>query len=298
MRKKNQHAIIYAILAATLYALSSPCAKLLLKVVPVTMMAAFLYLGAGIGMSMVGIMYHITGKPRGEDRLTVKEKPYIIAMILLDILAPILLMIGLSKTTAANASLLNNFEIVATALVAFIIFKEVISKRLWIAILLVTVSCMLLSFEDSSSFSFSYGSLFILMACVCWGFENNCTRKLSKKDPIQIVVIKGLCSGTGSLLIAGIIGETIPKVKFILLILLLGFVAYGLSIYFYVLAQRYLGAAKTSAFYAVAPFLGALLSLVIFQEIPSATFIIAVIIMIIGAYYAATDRSWKEIRKP
>ncbi|MGB4659060.1 MAG: DMT family transporter [Mobilitalea sp.] len=297
MKRKNQRSVIYAILAATLYALSSPCAKLLLRVVPVTMMAAFLYLGAGIGMGVIGIMYHISGKQRGEDKLTVKETPYIIAMIVLDILAPILLMAGLARTTAANASLLNNFEIVATSLIAFIIFKEVISKRLWIAIFLVTASCMLLSFEDIGSFSFSYGSLFVLVACICWGFENNCTRKLSKKDPLQIVVIKGLCSGTGSLLIAVIIGESIPKVGFIFLILLLGFFAYGLSIYFYVMGQRYLGAAKTSTFYAVAPFLGAVMSLVIFREMPGVTFLIAVVIMMIGAYYAATDRMQKEISK-
>ncbi len=147
----------------------------------------------------------------------------------------------------------------------------------------------MLSVEDVSCFHFSIGSLFVLMACICWGMENNCTRRLSSADPLEIVVIKGLCSGTGSVLIGLVIGEDFPAFPDILKIMLLGFVAYGLSIYFYVYAQRDLGAAKTSAYYAVAPFIGVLLSFVIFQEIPGIPFFIALIIMITGTWMINRD---------
>lgn len=198
-------------------------------------------------------------------------------------------MVGLTMTTAANASLLNNFEIVATSIIALCIYKEKITKRLWIAIVLVTSSSMILSVQDVSSFSFSIGSIFVLLACICWGFENNCTRMLSSKDPLQIVVIKGFFSGLGSLIIALFLGERVTNILYIGFALILGFVAYGLSIFFYIHAQRNLGAAKTSTYYALAPFVGSFLSLIIFKEIPTVSFIIALIIMIIGAYFASTE---------
>ena len=248
------------------------------------MMAAFLYLGAGLGMAAYKLLGRMTGKAEKEQRLTKKELPYTIGMVLLDIAAPIALMIGIKRTSAANASLLNNFEIVATSIIALAIFREKISGKLWLGIGLVSVSSIILSVEDISSVSFSAGSLFVLLACLCWGFENNCTRSLSSKDPVEIVVIKGLFSGGGSLVIALVVGESFPAVPQLLMALCLGFVAYGLSIVFYIFAQRELGAAKTSAYYAVAPFIGVALSLIIFRDAPSASFIIALIVMIIGTW--------------
>lgn len=282
-------AILWAVLAAALYALNSPVSKLLLDKISPTMMAAFLYLGAGIGLTIVRLVQRGMGKDQKEKPLTRKDLPYTIGMVVLDIAAPIFLMIGLTRTTAANASLLNNFEIVATSVIALCIFKEAISKRLWAAIVLVTISSIVLSVKDMSSFSFSFGSIFVLLACVCWGFENNCTRMISNKDPLQIVVIKGFGSGIGSLVIALALGEYIPNGIYVICALLLGFVAYGLSIFFYIYAQRYLGAAKTSAYYALAPFIGVALSLVIFREVPTASFVIALLIMIAGTYLASTD---------
>ena len=276
--------IFYAIMAAALYALNAPVSKLLLQNVPPTMMAGFLYLGAGVGMAAMGFVRSKAGHGKREVRLTPKDLPYTLGMVALDIAAPIFLMIGLTRTSAANASLLNNFEIVATSIIALLVFKEKIGKKLWIAIGLITLSSILLSVDDASSLQFSFGSLFVLAACVCWGLENNCTRCLSKSDPLEIVVIKGFGSGIGSVVIGLVVGESLPVGSDILKILLLGFVAYGLSIYFYVYAQRDLGAAKTSAYYAIAPFIGVLLSLVIFREIPGVMFFIALAIMIAGAW--------------
>lgn len=282
-------AVLWAVLAAALYALNSPISKLLLGKIPPTIMAALLYLGAGIGLSIVRLVQRRMGKGQKEKPLTRKDLPYTIGMVVLDIAAPIFLMIGLTGTTAANASLLNNFEIVATSVIALCIFKETISKRLWGAIVLVTISSLVLSVEDISSFSFSFGSIFVLLACVCWGLENNCTRMISNKDPLQIVVIKGFGSGIGSFVIALVLGEHFSNWGYIVCALLLGFVAYGLSIFFYIYAQRYLGAAKTSAYYALAPFIGAALSLFIFREAPTVSFVAALLIMIAGTYLASTD---------
>jgi drug/metabolite transporter (DMT)-like permease len=139
------------------------------------------------------------------------------------------------------------------------------------------------------SLQFSWGSLFVLLACICWGFENNCTRMLSSKNPAQIVIIKGFGSGIGALVLSFVIGERFFQVGYLLLALILGFVAYGLSIYFYIYAQRDLGAAKTSTYYAVSPFIGAGLSLIIFRESPSLIFIIALAIMAVGTYFASTE---------
>lgn len=282
--------MLYAFVAACLYALSTPFSKLLLEKIPPTFMAAFLYLGAGIGMFLTGKVKKRFEISNNELDLNKKDSPYVIAMIVLDILAPVFLMIGLNQTTASNTALLNNFEIVATALFARSFFRESISNRLWFAIFLITLATMILSVEDSDSFSFSVGSLFVVVATICGGIENNCTRVLSVKNPLQIVVIKGFASGTGALLIA-LFFEKFPTFAwpYLLPALALGFVAYGLSIYFYVSAQRKLGAAKTSAYYAVAPFVGAAFSLLILHEKPGINFLVALIIMGIGTYFASAS---------
>lgn len=285
----NAKAVMFAITAAALYGISSPISKLLLKEVPPTLMAALLYLGAGFGMLFVNLIGSITAKKQEEPKITSKELPYVLGMILLDIAAPVLLLFGLSLTTAANAALLNNFEIAATALIALFIFKEAIGRRMWLAILLITTSSLILTIQDYSSFSFSLGSVFVLLACICWGFENNCTRMLSIKDPKQIVVIKGLGSGIGSLLIAFIGKQFSSNLIYILVTLVLGFVAYGLSIYFYIKAQRDLGAARTSSYYATAPFIGVLISWLLFRDKISFNFVAALVIMLVGAYFAVTE---------
>ena len=277
-----------AILAAALYALNAPFSKELLTHTGPTMMAAFLYLGAGLGL----LLYGLAGKALGHNPvrapLTRKELPYTLAMIALDIAAPIFLMLGLSRTSASNASLLNNFEIVATSLIALLIFKEHISRRLWLAIGLVTLASMILGFEGSGSLTFDVGSLFVLCACLCWGFENNCTRMLSSKSSVQITVIKGCFSGLGSLLVALLLREPLPGLNWILCILLLGFVAYGLSINFYIMAQSHLGAAKTSAFYSIAPFLGVAFSMVL-GERPGVQFYLGLLVMVLATWLMIRD---------
>lgn len=282
-------AIGFALIAAVLYSISTPISKLLLNEISPAFLASLLYLGAGIGMLAVSFIQKLwQPKELREAKLSKEDLPYVIGMILLDIAAPILLMFGLFMTTAANAALLNNFEIVATSLIALLIFREAIDKRLWFSIILIVIASVILTVEDFSSFSFSTGSIFVLLACICWGFENNCTRMLSLKDPVEIVVIKGFGAGLGALIIAYFIGGISGSFFGIGSALLLGFFAFGLSIYFYVLAQRHLGAARTSAFYAAAPFIGVALSFAIFKTELNLSFAAAVLIMILGAYFAAS----------
>lgn len=274
---KKYTATIFAILAAALYAINIPISKILLNQVSPTMMAAFLYLGAGLGLFLYQLL---TRKKESGEPLSKDDLPYTIGMIVLDIAAPILLMLGLQQTNSANASLLNNFEIVATSLIAFFIFKEAISKKLGFAIVLVTIASIALSFEGKGSFDFNAGSLFVLCAASCWGLENNCTRMLSSKSSIQITTIKGIFSGLGSLIVALVVGEPFPALVSILAVLILGFISYGLSINFYIKAQKNLGAAKTSAYYAISPFLGVAFGMLLLQERPGIQFYIGLVIMI------------------
>lgn len=280
-------AVMLALLAAVFYAINTPFSKVLLNNVAPTFMASFLYLGAGVGVGII-YLFHIRKEAKSE-RLIKSDLPYTIGMIALDIAAPIFLMLGISIGSASNASLLGNFEIVATTLIALLIFKEKVTGKLWIAIGFITASSIILSFEVAGSFQFSIGSVFVILATCCWGLENNCTRKISGKSTYEIVFLKGLFSGAGSFIIALIIGERLPQIQHILYAMILGFVAYGLSIFMYIRAQRELGAAKTSAYYAVAPFVGAFLAFVINGEKLTAIYFLGLIFMLIGSALVVYD---------
>ena len=180
---KSSKPILYALGAAALYAINTPLSKLLLSRVPSTLMAAFLYLGAGLG---VGLMYLFHRKKENRSERTGKaDLPYTFGMIVLDILAPIFLMIGINYGSAANASLLGNFEIVATTMIALLAFRETVSKRLWIAVSFITASSIILSFEGRGSFQFSVGSLFVLLATACWGLETTAPAAYPTRAPMR-----------------------------------------------------------------------------------------------------------------
>ena len=284
--KTKHSATLLAILAAALYAINIPLSKILLEQVAPTMMAAFLYLGAGLGLWLLGLL---TGAKEKAEPLTKAELPYTLGMILLDIAAPILLMLGLENCGSANASLLNNFEIVATSAIAFFIFREQLSRRLTLAVALVTLASAILSFEGAGAFRFDSGSLLVLGAACCWGLENNCTRMLSSKSSVQITTIKGIFSGLGSLTVALILGEPLPALIFLGAVLVLGFVAYGLSINFYIQAQASLGAAKTSAYYSIAPFLGVFFGMALLGERPGFRFYLGLAVMIAATVLMVKD---------
>lgn len=284
--------IFYAVLAAALYAVNAPFSKMLLNSAAPAITGSLLYLGAGLG---VGIMYLLRfHKEKADERLTKEDAPYIAAIVLLNIAAQILLMFGIKLGTAANASLLGNFEIVATTAIAFLAFQEKVSARLWGAVALITLASMILSFSGEGTFAFSIGSLLVLGAAACWGLENNCTRKISGKSTFQVVTIKCLGAGTGALAIAKFLQEAVPGVSVILIMMLLGFVAYGLSIFCYIRAQYIVGAAKTSACYALAPFIGVLLSVLFVHETLTFVFAAAFLVMTAGTALIIRDTLSQE----
>lgn len=288
-RRVGGNAAFYALLAAALYGMSAPFSKMLLSEIHPTLLAGLLYLGAGSGMLVWNsIRKQQTGKAP-DAKLTRSDFPYVSGMILLDVAAPIFLMTGLNQTTAESASLLNNFEIVATCLLASLFFRESIGRRMMVAILLIICASIMLSVENVGNLSLSPGSLLVLAACLCWGLENNCTRMLSLKNPLQIVVVKGFGAGMTAVLLFFLFGGVFRFNIMMAYSLLLGFVSYGMSIFFYILSQRHLGAARTSAYYAAAPFIGVILSWIFLGETVNGTFAVALVLMLTGTYVAMTE---------
>lgn len=276
--------IFLALLSALLYAVNIPLSKLLLQSVHPVVMASLLYLGAGIGLAVVSCV----SKQEKQSTLKKEELPFTVLMVVLDIIAPIMLMFGLQKASSSNVALISNFEIVATAIIAFLLFKETISPIMWIAISVITLACILLSL-DASALHFSFGSILVLLACITWGLENNCTKVLSSKNIFQVVILKGIFSGIGSLILVFVFSLNFPTLKLVFGTLLLGFISYGLSIYCYVKSQNSLGAAKTSALYALNPFIGSIVSFIILNERLSDYYLIALLVMLVGTAFLVLD---------
>lgn len=277
--------VVQALLAAFLFGASAPLSKLLLGETSPVLLAALLYLGSGFGLLCVKLMEKTVHDEQKEARLARSDWPWLVGAILAGgVIAPIMLMISLRHAPAATASLLLNFEGVATTLIAAIVFKEAIGRHAWWAIGLITLASILLSTDFTNKWGFSLSALGVLAACIMWGIDNNLTRNISAKDPLVIVIVKGLGAGLVSLIIAVALGNTFPSPGVTLLALLLGSLSYGLSIFLFVHAMRGLGAGRTSALFGTAPLAGILLSFLIFREIPGIFFFIALLVIASGAY--------------
>lgn len=282
-------AMALAILAAALYALMAPVSKLMQASVGPVMEAGLLYVGAGVGMAGIIVAEKMAGHTSSVSSIQRSDLRFVVATVLLDMAAPILLMLGLALTAPQVVSLLNNFEIVATTIIAVVLFREKVSALLVRAIVVITCACLLLSFEGAEALRFTPGALLVLGACVCWGFENNCTASLSERDVRQVVLIKGLGSGAGSLVVSALAGEGLAPLGDCLAVMLLGFFSVGLSVWCYVKAQARLGAARTSAFYATSPFIGALLGMLTTRELPGLQFWVAFALMALGVWLSVQD---------
>ena len=227
--RTNLGFILQALLAALFFGASAPISKLLLGDVPPILMAAFLYLGSGTGISLIKL-YQRASRNQKEAGI---RRPDVIwlagAIVSGGILAPIMLMISLKNTPASTASLLLNFEGVGTTVLALLFFHESISRRALGAIAAITLASIFLSTNFGSDWGMSLGAFGVLLACVLWGLDNNLTRNISAKDPLTIVAWKGLVAGTFSLLLGLALRQQLPTLTVILSILLLGFVSYGLS---------------------------------------------------------------------
>ena len=277
--------MIQAILAAVLFGASTPVAKLLLGEIEPILLAAFLYIGSGIGLTLFGGLRRVIGQPASiEAQVSKTDVPWLIGAVFAGgVAAPILLMFSLRDTPAATASLLLNFEGIATALIAALVFKEALGRRIWLAICCITTASVLLSWNTGGEWGLSVGAVGVLGACVFWGIDNNFTRNISAKDPLAIVAIKGSSAGVFSLILALVLRNPFPDLKIVLGAMLLGSVGYGLSIVLFILAMRSLGAARTSALYGTAPFVGVLLSFLLFRDTPDVLFVISFAIMVVGA---------------
>jgi drug/metabolite transporter (DMT)-like permease len=282
--------VLQAIFAAVLFGASAPLSKVLLGELDPIPLAGFLYLGSGLGaVIMLLVQSKRVQGHQVEARLSRQDIPWLSGAIIAGgIIAPIFLLIGLRITPASTASLLLNFETVATALIAILIFKEAIDKRIFWAIALITLASILLSWS-SEGWGFSPAALLILAACFFWGLDNNFTRNISSKDPLVIVSIKGLIAGSFSLILALILGNSIPKLIVILLALLLGAICYGLSIYLIILSMRHLGSTRAYALFATAPFAGTLLSFILLHDKPLWNFWPGMVIMIAGTWVMISE---------
>jgi drug/metabolite transporter (DMT)-like permease len=294
--RKHSLSILEALLAALLFGASAPLAKLLLGEVEPIPLAAFLYLGSGIGLSCIKLFQRITRQGAGREAAIRKPDYLWLAGAILagGVAAPITLLFSLRNTPAATASLLLCFEGVSTTLIAYFAFKESISQRAWWAIVLITLSSILLSINLKANWGFSLGALGILAACMLWGVDNNFTRNISAKDPLMIVMIKGLGAGSFSLGMAFILGNKIPGAGVILVAMALGCLSYGTSIVLFIHAMRGLGAARTSALFSTAPITGILLSLTLFREIPAWLFLAALPLMVVGTLFLLGEQHEHE----
>jgi drug/metabolite transporter (DMT)-like permease len=289
--KQRFYPYMQALLAAILFGASAPLAKILLGEMDAIPMAGFLYLGSGTGALLLLWFENLRHNGQSvEAHLTRPDIPWLMgAMLAGGVAAPIVLLLGLQSTPASTASLLLNFESVATTLIAALVFKEAVDRRIWWAIALITLASILLSWNTSGGWGISLGALGIMAACFLWGLDNNLTRHISAKNPLIIVAAKGLGAGAFSLMFSLVLGKALPPLIPTLLTMVLGAFSYGLSIYLFILAMRSLGSARTSALFGSAPFVGTLLSVVLLKEMPQGLFWLSAPIMAIGAWLMLSE---------
>jgi drug/metabolite transporter (DMT)-like permease len=280
-----------AIAAAVLFGASAPFAKLLLADASPQMLAGLLYLGSGIGLGVAWLRRRHSADVARESPLTRRDLPWLAGAIVFGgVIGPLLLMIGLSLTPASSASLLLNLEGVFTALLAWFVFHENFDRRIAIGMAAIVAGGVVLSSDGSLTWGGMAGPVAIAAACLCWAIDNNLTQKVSAGDPVQIAMLKGLVAGAFNTTLAFVLGARWPASPRIVAALALGFLSYGVSLVAFVLALRKLGTARTGAYFSTAPFVGALVSLIVFKELPTAMFVVAAGLMAVGVWLHATER--------
>jgi drug/metabolite transporter (DMT)-like permease len=287
--------ITYALLAAILFGASTPFAKLLVEQTAPTTLAGLLYSGSGIGLAIwLVLRLTLRHRPTASVMLPASDLPWLAGAVFMGgIAGPTLLMTGLLYTPASAASLLLNMEGVLTALLAWFVFKEQFDRRIFIGMVLIVVAGLLLSWEQSipagQAPAIPWGAICIAAACLCWAIDNNLTRKISASDAVQIAAIKGLVAGTVNLSVAWWLGLQFPPLSSAVVAGVVGFCGYGLSLVLFVLALRHLGTARTGAYFSVAPFTGAAISLLMLGETPTFLFWLAALLMAAGIWLHLTE---------
>ncbi|MFQ6594558.1 MULTISPECIES: DMT family transporter [Pseudomonas] len=285
--------ILYALAAAALFGASTPLAKSLGLGLSPTLLAGLLYLGSGIGLAGVRCMRDRGWKPSG---LAPSEWPWLLGAIVFGgILGPVALMFGLTRTAGATASLMLNLESVLTAVIAWLVFRENADRRIVLGMLAIVLGGVVLSWSDGGATSQDWtGPFSVALACLCWGIDNNLTRKVSASDALFIAGAKGLIAGWVNCSLALYLGAQLPSAVQLAPLLLVGFLGYGISLVLFVLALRGLGSARTGAYFSTAPFLGAAVALWVMDESVTVAFWIASALMAIGVWLHLTERHAHE----
>jgi drug/metabolite transporter (DMT)-like permease len=281
--------VFHALAAAALFGASTPFAKLLVGQTSPVLLAGLLYLGSGVGLTLLRF-----ARDRGWRRpgLSRAEWPWLLAAIAFGgVLGPVALMFGLTRTPGATASLLLNLEAVLTAVFAWIVFRENAGRRIVAGMAAIVAGGVVLSWPQGGAAANAWpGALAVAGACLCWAIDNNLTRKVSASDALFIAGTKGLVAGVVNCGLALAFGFRLPALAATGQILLVGFLGYGVSLVLFVLALRGLGTARTGAYFSTAPFLGAVISIAMLHETVAPMFWLAAALMAIGVWLHLTER--------
>ena len=290
--------VFYALLAALLFGASTPLAKSLLPQMTPLMLAGLLYLGSGVGLAVYSFLRsRRSNQSRNEAALTRKDAPWLAGAIVAGgVIGPVLLLWGLAATPASSASLLLNLEGVLTALLAWFVFKENFDRRIALGMALIAAGGMSLSWTGRPDTGVPWGSLAIVGACLGWAIDNNLTRKVSAGDPVQIAMLKGLFAGTINTGLALALGAKLPAASSLLATGVVGFFGYGVSLTLFVLALRHIGTARTGAYFSIAPFVGAAISILFLSDTLTVGFIAAAVLMALGVWLHLTEHHGHEHR--
>lgn len=295
---KHRHSHLFpgvplALASAALFGATPPLSKLLLDQVNPFMLAGLLYLGAGIGLAIYRLL---RGGAADDDeaRLGSNDLPWLaLAIGMGGVLAPVLLMVGLTLNTASSSALLLNLEGLATMAIAWLVYRENVDRRLLLGAMAILAGAVLLSWQGQGV-SVNLGALAIAGACVAWGLDNNFTRKISAADPVTIAMLKGLVAGSVNVTIAFAGGASVPPIAVTVFAATLGFFGIGVSLVMFIFGLRYLGTARTGAYYSLAPFIGALLAIVVLSEPVTVTLGLAGLLMGLGLWLHLSERHSHE----
>lgn len=288
----SQRYALLALASAALFGISTPLSKLLLGHTTPLLLAGLLYLGSGIGLFAVWFLRKgRTGASElASAPLARGDLPWLGGAILTGgVLAPVLLLWGVSGMDASGASLLLNAEAVLTILVAAILFREHVSGRVWASAAVMLIGASLLAYEPGAASPVSLRAAAVLGACLLWGIDNNLTRNISAGDPVSIAMVKGFASGAVTIGLAMARGDSLPAPALTVGALLLGAASYGASLVLYILALRHLGSARTGAHFATSPFIGAAVAIALLGEAPGAAFLAALALMVVATWMLLTE---------
>lgn len=280
-----EQGFVFAIASAIFFSFNVPISKILLDFVSPYWLASLLYFGAGLGTLFY---YQFTKKKTTTHGKVSNQTFWYGLMIILDIFAPIFFLIGVKETNGSLVGLLSNAELIFTLMIALLFFREKLSRFSWIASILIVFGLIIANYQGMSN-QYEIGSLWIILGTLFWGLENNVSKKLSFGNPLFVVIFKGIGTGIGTLIIAFILNEVAPTFLYLMFSFVAGFLIYGLSLIFYVNAQRSQGAAKVQLIQSFAPILGGILSWVFFQEILSITTVFGYIMVVIALILLGID---------